>query len=125
MKKQWLYSSSKYSITINTTRYHILETKTNYKAVFKGRNLDLHVEINFKKGKLYLGKFISFVEGQWQNFDNENKMEILVVFANEQAYSGYVNKDIFSIQKIHLDELPEGTVDILRKNTEEAIAKIS
>lgn len=124
LKKQWLYTSSKYDITIHTSRYHILEAVKDFKTEFNGGELDSLVELNFKKGELYLGNFINYIEGQWQDFNEETDTQFLVIYTGKFAYSGKAPKDIFKISEIHLDDLPDGALNILHENAKRAIVDL-
>jgi hypothetical protein len=106
---------------MHTSRYHILEAVKDLKAKLNGGKLDSLVDINFKKGELYLGNFINYVEGQWQDFNEETDIPLLVIYTGKSVYSGKVPKDIFKINEIHLDDLPDGALNILYKNAERAI----
>lgn len=124
LKKQWLYSSSKYNITMHTTRYHILEVVKDFKTKLNKGIQDSTWEINFKKGEFYFGNFINFVEGQWQDFNEEADDSLLVLYSNDGAYDGKVPKYVFKIKEIHIDDLPDGAIKILYDNADKAITKL-
>ena len=119
LKKQWLHTSTKYSITTKTTRYNLIEPKENYEAEFHNSAHQIKATIQFKKGSMYLANFMDFIEGSWQDYDNQTEDALVVIFTKDEAYSGRLPKTLFKIKEIHLDDLnklQKGAVDFLTGN---------
>jgi len=118
LKKQWLYSETKYKVILQTSRLHILKAKNDFKLeLHEGKKNHISTfELSFKKDEYYLGDFIEYVEGRWQDYENQEENATLIIYSDDTTYSGQVSKDIFEIKEIHLDDLPKGVYSQLTKN---------
>ena len=109
LRRQWLYSNKQYSLG-NTRRAQIITPVKDATVQLSDYDTDTGIrvtsEFSFKANLEYLGNYIDFSDGKWEDYDEENNNTAhFILYSLKANYHGKIDKNIFRIVEIYIDDI--------------------
>lgn len=128
LKRQWLYSNKQYSL--NTThRVQIVTPLKDIKVVLShydiDNNLQITSEFNLKAKCEYLGIFIYFIDGIWQDYKNNEDGGFFILYTSGLNYDGKIDKNAFKIKETYFSDIPDQQIKDFLSNASQVGKEIS
>src|SRR3989344_2909625 len=129
LKKQWLYSNKQYSLN-RTSRVQILIPYKDVKIQLSNYDTEKNIretsEFSLKSGAEYLGVYLDFTDGIWQDYDEENKnVNHFILYTSGLNYHGEVDKNISRIIEPYIDDISQDKMNTYLSNASNSRREIS
>ncbi|OGH24164.1 MAG: hypothetical protein A3B47_04840 [Candidatus Levybacteria bacterium RIFCSPLOWO2_01_FULL_39_24] len=129
LKKQWLYSNKQYSLN-QTRRVQVLIPQKDIKIQLSNFDTEKNIrkisEFNLKSGTEYLGVYLDFSDGTWQDYDEEDKnTNNFILYTSGLNYHGEIDKNYFNITETYIDDISQDKMNIYLSNASNSRKEIS
>ncbi len=128
LKRQWLYSNKQYDLN-STHRVQVVVPRKEVKITLSNydteKNLRTISEFSLQAGLEYLGCFIDFVDGAWQDYEENVNTAHFILYTSGLNYHGEIDKNTFDIVETYFDDIPNDKMNVYLSNASQAGKVIS
>lgn len=122
LKRQMIYERGTFDIKNNFLGCQIITPKEDIETSFVSLNPARQFKIKFIKNIKYLANFIYYQDGTWYDYDEEETdISFLVIYLKPANIRGEINKKLFDIEEVNLDELTPFTHRTLIQNNQSLV----
>ncbi|MFA5136010.1 MAG: hypothetical protein WC489_01295 [Patescibacteria group bacterium] len=117
LRRERVFGRKDYDVKSPTSREHIFEVVENTTIELIEYETLKRYKFSLQKGVLYLGNFLYYVGGDWQDYSEEESDRATLVFYTQKGrFHGEVPKTLFNIKEIHMDEISQTQTSLLLRS---------
>ena len=116
------YRRKDYRLKLDGLNMQILTAKKNISIKLRNyKETRVEKQFNFVENKEYFGKYIDYVDGRWEDYDNDTSSTHVVIYTNKGNFVGEIPKDLFNITETFIDEIRKEKINSLIKENDAAM----